>query len=79
MIKEHHLKTESPYYEDVRDGKKTFELRKNDRDFKKGDTLILHHVINGERTGRSLFPIEIRYILKGGKYGLDPEYCILSW
>ena len=37
----HELKIWPKYYEEVSMGHKTFEIRKNDRDFKKGDTLIL--------------------------------------
>lgn len=37
----HRLKTWPPFFRDVRDGKKTFELRKNDRQFSAGDLLVL--------------------------------------
>ena len=37
----HELKIWNEYFEEVFMGYKTFEVRKNDRDFKKGDTLIL--------------------------------------
>jgi len=35
------LKTVNPYFEDVWQGRKTFEVRKNDRDFEVGDELNL--------------------------------------
>ncbi len=35
----HNLKTWMPFYQDVIDGRKTFELRKNDRDYQVGDIL----------------------------------------
>ncbi|GAB2021708.1 hypothetical protein RyT2_07820 [Pseudolactococcus yaeyamensis] len=38
----HRLKLHSDYFEAVKNGIKTFEIRKNDRGFKVGDTLILH-------------------------------------
>ena len=37
----HQLKTEHNFFEDVISGKKTFEVRKNDRDFMVGDFLAL--------------------------------------
>ena len=40
MSKTHELKIIEPYYSDMRSGKKNFEIRKNDRDFKVNDRLI---------------------------------------
>ena len=37
----HYLKIKPEYYKDIDRGLKTFELRKNDRDFKVGDILML--------------------------------------
>ena len=41
----HALKTLPEYFAAVKDGSKPFEVRKNDRDFKKGDKVLLqeHH------------------------------------
>ena len=41
MINVHKLKTWPTYFYAVAAGTKTFEIRKNDRDFKEGDVLIL--------------------------------------
>lgn len=38
---EHVLKTIEPYFSAVLSGDKTFEIRRNDRGFQKGDTLVL--------------------------------------
>lgn len=72
----HKLKIKTQYFVDVKNGRKTFELRKNDRDFKVGDTLLLEEY-NGDYTGRFIKVI-ITYLLKGGNYGLDKDYVILG-
>jgi len=40
-MSEHILKVQPPYFEALFDGSKTFEVRRNDRAFQTGDTLIL--------------------------------------
>ena len=52
--KTHDLKTWKEFYEAIYDGKKTFEIRKNDRDFQVGDILVLHEFDTelGEQTGQ---------------------------
>lgn len=40
----HQLKCDSKFFEDVASGKKTFEVRKNDRDFFVGDFLALNEL-----------------------------------
>jgi hypothetical protein len=80
MSRQHHyLKTETEYYQAIERGLKKFELRKNDRNFQVGDMLHLEESVNGIKTGRSLPPLEIRYILEGGKFGLSEGYCIINW
>ena len=39
----HKLKILPEYFIDIVEGRKTFEVRKNDRDYKVGDILILHN------------------------------------
>ena len=43
----HHLKTWPEYYSAVESGVKLFEIRKNDRHYQVGDTLILQEWIPG--------------------------------
>lgn len=46
----HELKIKPQYYEDIKIGIKTFEIRKNDREFKLGDILILNEYDSGAGT-----------------------------
>ncbi len=48
----HALKTEPTYFGDIIDGKKAFEIRENDRNFKVGDYLALNE-LDDSRTGYS--------------------------
>lgn len=73
----HNLKILPMYFEEVRLGNKTFELRKNDRPYNIGDTLILKEFDDNGYTKREVTR-EITYILRGGNYGLDKDYCILG-
>lgn len=65
----HALKQLPEYFADVLSGKKSFEVRKNDRPYKEGDLLALNEYDpkNGY-TGRSCL-VYIDYILN------DSEYC----
>lgn len=75
----HELKILPQYMDAVISGNKTFELRKNDRDFQVGDTFILREWENGKYTGRH-FIQAISYVLKDcPEYGLADGYCIFGW
>ncbi len=79
-ITTHHLKILPQYFEDVQAGKKNFEIRQNDRDFKVGDILVLKEYENGKYTGR-IVKRKVNYILYGDKpftLGLAKGYCILG-
>lgn len=70
----HILKTEATFWDAIDRGEKTFEVRKNDRDFQVGDTLLLRRLptLTDEISRR------ITYILPGGQYGIDPDYAVLA-
>ena len=58
----HELKTLPKYYKAVVKGEKTFEVRKDDRDFQVGDTLLLQKYDNGQYLVDE-YESEITYIL----------------
>ncbi len=74
----HELKIFPAYFDAVVLGEKTFELRKNDRNFHIFDKLVLKEW-NGEiYTGRKITRY-VSYIFHGdGRYGLEEGYCILG-
>ena len=75
----HNLKILKPYFEAVVTGDKTFELRKDDRPYRIGDTLVLNEIGAGNKpTGRAIEK-KVGYILRNcPEYGLNNGYCILS-
>lgn len=74
--KQHEIKLAAMYYEDVASGKKSFELRKNDRGYKVGDSLKMLEFKDGVQTGRTI-DADIIYMLE--EYtGLTEGYCILG-
>ncbi|MEM5592885.1 DUF3850 domain-containing protein [Niallia circulans] len=73
---EHFLKIQPQYFEEVRNGNKSFEIRKNDRDFKVGDTLYLqeYNPLEQEYTGE-VVKREITYITN---YAQQENYIIMA-
>lgn len=82
----HKLKTWPLFFNELQSGMKTFELRKDDRHFQKGDTIVCEEYDPdgaigefgpGARfTGRSI-KFMITYVL-GNMEGLTPGYVILG-
>lgn len=75
----HVLKTWPCFFDAIRDGRKTFEVRKNDRCFKMGDRLLLQCWNPHTETydGRSI-TVLVTYILDGGRFGIEPEYVVMA-
>lgn len=71
----HELKIQSEYFLAVINKTKTFEIRKNDRDFKVGDKIILREIDSrGRYTGRSAFR-NIAYITD---YAQQENYVVMA-
>jgi hypothetical protein len=78
------LKVEPRFFDDLVNGKKSFEVRLDDRNFKFGDILHLWEWgssgLPGEGgfTGREVTR-QIKHILKGGRYGIEPASSSPIW
>src|SRR5574343_2051457 len=86
-MKTHDLKTDPEVFKAVQDGRKTYEIRKNDRGFAVGDLLLLREtehsgaamaggaplVYTGRRELRA-----VTHMLTGPIYGLAAGWSILS-
>lgn len=81
MITVHELKIQATMFNDVALGKKTAELRLDDRNFRVGDFLVLKKLPAGAAWHENDLPTEvvcrISHIVKGG-YGLKSGYVMLS-
>jgi hypothetical protein len=82
MATTHELKTWPSYFQAVKDGDKTFEVRKNDRDFQVGDWLkLLEYNPSKDRTapytGREV-TVMVTYVLDGGEFGIEKGYCVMG-
>ncbi len=73
----HELKIWPEYYERVIRGSKTFEVRKNDRDYQEGDYAALQEWCPEKKdyTGRWV-TFKIGFVLTG--FGLPEDVCVFS-
>lgn len=75
----HNLKIWSENFELIRSGIKTFEVRKNDRKYRAGDTLVLKEfsphtfMYSGEK-----IKVKVTHILYGGQFGIEEGYVVMS-
>jgi len=72
----HHLKILQVYFDEILNGNKTFEIRKNDRNFKNGDILYLNEYIPGlkQYTGRFI-KCKVTYITS---YEQKDDYVVMA-
>ena len=84
----HTLKTWTKEFNDVLNEHKKFEWRKNDRDYKPGDILIMKEFVpeftetdefigGGEYTEKIII-VKVTYILYGGSFNIPKDYCIMG-
>ena len=88
MASEHILKTWADYWDAIDRGEKTFQVRRDDRGFQKGDVLILRRLKktvslgwvedrDGDNRPKDLRR-KVTYILTGGQFGIEPGYVVMS-
>lgn len=73
----HELKILPMYFQAVWDGRKSFEVRKNDRNFKPGDRLLLKEW-DGKRYTGSAIIVKVVYMLTDTIDGISDGYCVLG-
>lgn len=80
----HLLKTWPAFWEAIERGDKTFEVRKDDRAFQTGDTLMLEYFDPSrppdQWQGFARSPIERRvtFVLSGGQFGIEPGFVVMG-
>ena len=79
-MKTHNLKCEPPFFEDVTEGRKPFEVRRNDRGYRVGDVLRLHRFTVEEGYTPDTPPTirHVSYMLEGVEWGLRAGFCVLG-
>lgn len=91
---EHILKCWPIYFDAVARGEKTFEIRRDDRGFQKGDVLVLQRTeednltqvewsfdrpkLGERRKARRECRVRVLWILTGGQFGLEPGFVCMS-
>lgn len=88
VLQTHKLKTLARYFDAVKRGDKTFEVRKNDRAYQTGDVLELYRIEenrqyvvmddHGMPAGCERLKKRVSYLLQGGQFGVEPAYCVLG-
>jgi hypothetical protein len=76
---EHVLKCWPDFFTAVYEGVKPFEVRKNDRDFRVGDCLILREFdpVSQAYSGRETKRF-VRYVLQGGGFGIAEDHVVMG-
>lgn len=89
----HTLKLNDRYFDAVANGIKTFEIRKDDRGFRVGDTLVLYRVddcglyvsndgtySSNDRSGLKSIQVKVKYILTHDDFpdGIPEGYVVMA-
>ena len=89
MSNVHELKIWSEFFDAVKDGRKTFEVRYNDREYQEGDYLVLREIQKSQEegnapdfTGRAILA-KIKFVFRdkkgeNGTHFLQDGYVVLG-
>lgn len=88
-MREHELKTLPTYWQAIASGEKTFEVRRDDRGFQRGDVLLLQRLektplggwrVETDYNGKPAYVLRrvVKWILTGGQFGVEPGYVVMS-
>ena len=91
MAVTHELKCLSVYFDAMKRGEKTFDVRRDDRGFQRGDTVKQMRLHDsgpykdrevernyGDGKPTHVLTRKISFILTGGQFGIEPGYVVLS-
>lgn len=78
-MENHDIKATPEHFNDLWEGRKTFEARLNDRDYKVGDKLLIREYLPKMDYYTSRYILaEVSHILYGGACGIEQGHCIMS-
>ena len=87
-MSQHILKTQHEAWLAIEAGEKRFEVRRNDRFFQRGDTVVLRKLRegtdyyetdpNGGRFSTRDLTFRIGWMLQGGQFGIEPGFCVFQ-
>ncbi len=83
MSETHYLKTQPQFFFAVRRGDKNFEVRKDDRAYQAGDTLVLEYFDHKRPPNQPQDYYEpvtrtVTFVLPGGQFGIEVGYVVMG-
>lgn len=75
----HELKTWPTPFEAILEGRKTYELRVDDRNYQVGDTLQLREWDGKSGYSGRTITVSVTYKTSGGEWGLREDLCVLAF
>ena len=74
----HDLKILQPYFDAVMSGDKTFEIRRNDREYSVGDSLLLREWSERDGFSGRQITADVTFLLNGGQFGIACGHCVMA-